>query len=60
MECSSSWPKLRDQTGHGVSRLILREKVLLSAEVCERMRQDGGMFAFGTTLTVLQLHHYRF
>ena len=39
LDCSGSWPKLRGEAGHGLSRLVYDS---ISAEVCERMRRDGG------------------
>jgi len=37
LERSGSWPKLRGKAGHGVSRLILREKLTLT---CRGLRED--------------------
>jgi transposase len=39
LERSGSWPKLRGEAGHGLSRLVYDST---PAEVCERMRRDGG------------------
>ena len=42
LERSGSWPKLRGEASHGVSRLVCVKNRLLPAEVCERTRRDGG------------------
>ena len=42
LERSGPWPKLRGEAGRGVRRIGPREESTLPAEVCERMRRDGG------------------
>jgi hypothetical protein len=44
-ECSGSWPKLRGEAGHGVSRLDARHKAVLKMQINKSDRNDAAGIA---------------